>query len=119
MKTSLLITFFNDQPKRDKYLGELVVCVQDALNSKNYDELLYGRVSLLYALCFIEAELKNVINILELSNIIQINESKRLLVQKILSSGIEGRKQLKDPLLFFHYSWHNREYCGAAHGKFY
>lgn len=104
---------FNNQQKRNESLTKLAYCVQNALNSKNYDELLYGRVSLLYALCFVENELKSVINIEDLS-VIRIEDSKRQLVQRILESGIEGRSEQRSPSLAYHYSWHGKEYCGAG-----
>ena len=104
---------FNHERNRDRYLTKLVGCVQNAVGSKNYDELLYGRVSLLYALCFVENELKASVNIHELQNVIRLDDLKRELVQKILSSGVEGRQQESDPSLSYHYRWHGKAYCGT------
>lgn len=107
---------FKNERERDKNLMKLVSCVEDAINprSKNYDELLYGRVSLLYALCFVEKNLtdNDSNSIQQLEHVIKLDDCKRQVVQKILSSGIEQRQQERTPLLNYHYAWHGKQYTG-------
>ena len=103
---------FNDQKARDKYLAKLASCVEHAIEQKNYDELLYGRASLLYALCFVENELKNHLNISQLNHVIQLDDCKRRVVQKIINSGVEGRQLESNALLHYHYAWHGKAYTG-------
>ena len=101
---------FHDHRARDKCLTKLASCVEEATSAKkNYDEMLYGRVSLLYALCFVENELKNEPAI---QSVIQLENCKRQVVQRMLSSGVEGRQSHDRPLLNYHYAWHGKEYCG-------
>lgn len=105
---------FGDKRARDKCLAKLVGCVQEAISSKkNYDEMLYGRVSMLYALCFVENELANDPAVRqELESVMQLENCKRQVVQRMLVSGAEGRQSQSRPLLNYHYAWHGKEYCG-------
>lgn len=105
---------FGDRRARDKCLAKLAGCVEEACSTKkNYDEMLYGRVSLLYALCFVENELGTESSLQqELEPVIQLENCKSRLVQRMLVSGVEGRQALSRPLLNYHYSWHGKEYCG-------
>lgn len=69
-------------------------------------------MSILYALCFVENELKT--DVQELETVIQLDNCKRQVVQKILDSGVHGRQNHSQPLLKFHYAWHGKEYCGKC-----